>query len=616
MSNALALFLIAGLTLSAPPDQPAVEYTVRMPQPWTHLFDVDVLFRNLPAQESLDLNLPVWRTGRYVVFDFASGIVSFSADDGAGRALAWEKVAKSTWRIHAGGSHAVRVRYAVYANEFSMRTRGLNDEHGFIDGTSVFMYAEPYRKTSVSLTIVPYGTWHVTTGMDPAGDGNPFHFVADGYDNLVDYPIEIGSQKDVAFTVDGKKHILSVAGDVQWDQDTVLSYLTRIVTMDRKFWGDLPYDRYVFMFHASPTAGGGTEHLNSAVMGIRPWGYDQPGGYRGFVSLVSHEFFHTWNVKRLRPKGMDPYDWMHENYYKELWIAEGGTSYMSNVLLTRAGLRTGRAFLGGIASAIGADRSRPGNAEQALSESSFDAWIKQWKPHEEAENFETDYYSKGSNVCMFLDLAIRKYSGNVHSLDDVFRTMYRKFPRGGGGYTVDDFEQVAGNLAGKPLTGLFQRYVFGTDSLPWEEFLSYAGLVVSTADSAGKPWIGISPMRNEHGADAALVLAGSPAYEVGVNTGDDIIALDGYRCSVRDIEKRINAYKAGDTVRLTVFRDNKLRDFQMKVRRLRNSSYTVSQVDTPTDLQKRIFESWTGVQWEAEKAKDVTGPGPEGEEPQ
>jgi predicted metalloprotease with PDZ domain len=240
---------------------------------------------------------------------------------------------------------------------------------------------------------------------------------------------------------------------------------------------------------------------------------------------------------------------------------------------------------------------------QSLAECSFDAWIKQWKPQEQAENFETNYYAKGSHVCLLLDLAVRHHSGNAHSLDDVFRTMYAKFPPGCGGYTVDDFEEVAGELAGTSMKGFFQQYVFGTDSLPWEEFLAYAGLSVSATDSAGKPWIGIRPMRSERGS--ALVLAGSPAYEAGVNTGDEIVALDGYRLTVRDLEQRVGSYNAGDTVRLTVFRGDKLREFQLQVRQLRNSLYAVAQVDSPTEVQKRIFESWTGLPWAGEHGKDV-----------
>jgi len=348
LMNALLLFLM-GLTFTASAQQPAVEYVLGMPQPWTHLFEVETTFRNLPGNDStLDLRLPVWRTGRYVIFDFAAGIVAFSADDGAGNAFQWEKIDKSTWRVHTTGKAVVRARYSVYANEFSMRTRGLNDEHGFVDGTSVFMYVEPYRNAPVKLTVRPYGAWHVTTGLD-AVPGKRFHFVADGYDHLVDCPMEIGNQTDVEFMVEGKKHILSVAGTVRWDQDSVVSYLQRIVMMNKKFWGDLPYDRYIFMFHATPSGGGGTEHINSAAMGISPFGYDRPGGYGGLIGLVSHEFFHTWNVKRLRPRGMDPYDWTKENYYKELWIAEGGTSYMHGVLLTRSGIRTTKDALKGIA---------------------------------------------------------------------------------------------------------------------------------------------------------------------------------------------------------------------------------------------------------------------------
>ncbi|MDH3251967.1 MAG: PDZ domain-containing protein [Ignavibacteria bacterium] len=597
------LTMVTMMTVSA--QSPSVEYTLGMSRPWTHLFEVEVLFRNLPAGESrIDLSLPVWRTGRYIVFDFAGGVVEFSADNGSDKPLQWEKIDKSTWRIQKKATRTVRARYAVYANEFDLRTRGLNDEHGFVDGTSVFMYADQYRSLPVTLTVIPYGDWHVTTGLQEIHGEPPFRYTAPHYDYLVDCPLEIGNQNDVEFSVEGKKHVLSVFGPVTWETDSVLNTITRIIRMNKEFWGDLPYDRYVFLFRAMPGSSGATEHMNSAVMGIDPFGFKKPGGYDGLVGLVSHEFFHTWNVKRLRPKSMDPYDWTSENYSKELWIAEGGTSYMHGVLLARNGFRTPEKYVDGIAAAVASDRTRPGNEAQSISECSFDAWVKFWRSTEQRFNFESDIYSKGSHLCMLLDLEIRHLSGNKHSFDDLLKTMYNRFPLGGGGYTVKDFQKVAEELAGSSLSGFFNDFVYGTAQLPWERSLLYAGLVLEPIDTTDNRWLGINTRDNGHSALVTDVIRGSSAYDSGLNSGDDIVALNGYRVNGRDLERRLTDFSYGDTVTLTVFRNNRIRDFGVTVSRQQNASYTVSRIEEPTPLQRSIFESWLNTHW-GEEAQDA-----------
>ena len=211
-----------------------------------------------------------------------------------------------------------------------------------------------------------------------------------------------------------------------------------MIAMNRRFWGDLPYRRYVFLFRAGTRGGGATEHINSAAFSIQPSYERRPTPCRGLAGLVSHEFFHTWNVKQFRPKGMDPYDWSREYYFKELWIAEGSTSYGHGLLMARSGFGTLSGYLDGIASTIQADRRRPGNSVQSLTECSTDSWIRFNRPGPQSFNAETDFYGKGAAVSMLLDLEIRHHSGNARSFDDLLRTLYRKFPRGSGGYTVGD----------------------------------------------------------------------------------------------------------------------------------------------------------------------------------
>jgi predicted metalloprotease with PDZ domain len=569
--------------------QPSIHYILGMSKPSTHLLEVEIVYDYLSSEEkSLDLQLPVWRPGRYVVLDFASGVVAFSALDVKGNPLRWSKADKSLWRVETAGSSKVTVRYRVFANEFNLRTRGLNDEHAFVDGAAVFMYIEKYRRAPVQLTVLPYGNWHVTTGLE--GDGKKF--TASSYDHLVDCPLEIGTHNDFRFTVDAIPHVLSIFGEGNWTSDTLIRDITRIIKSEKELWGEFPYKRYVFLVHCTPSSGGGTEHLNSTIMGVRPFAFKNHDAYRNFLGLVSHEYFHTWNVKQLRPKGLHPYDYTKENYSRELWVAEGTTSYYGDLLLVRSGFMPADKYLENLAQAIRGDRQRPGNAVQSISESSFDAWVKFWRGTEQSFNAESDYYGKGATVSMILDLEIRNRSANAHSLDDVLREMYRRFPLSGPGYTLNDFQRVAEEISGENLKTFFDDYVYGTKPLPWEDHLAYAGLQLVPKDSSAAPWIGITTQDAGEKTKVTRVSAGSPAYQAGLDINDEILALNGYRVRTSDITDRIAEFKAGDSITLTVFRNDRLREFKVTVVNSLVPAYKIARTPNPTDHQQQIYQSW------------------------
>lgn len=589
LSSCLAL-LAAG-TIAA---SPKISYRLSMPEPSTHLFHVAMTIDGLEPGAGLEVALPAWRTGRYVLFDFAGGVQEFSAQNGSGRPVLWHKTDKSTWHIERGGANTVVVRYKVYANEFDQRTRGLDDEHGFIDGTAVFMYLPAFRRAPVRLTVIPFQGWHVTTGLDSL-PGSGTDFSAPTYDHLADCPIEIGKQRDYAFTAEGKPHVLSLFGPIACNPDSLIGVIRTIIAVNREFWGDLPYGRYVFMFHALSNAGGGTEHINSAVFTISPSYIRRSVPCRDLAGLISHEFFHTWNVKQIRPRGMDPYDWSRENYYKEIWIAEGSTSYMHGLLMTRGGLTSTAAYLNGVAAMIQSDRQRPGNALQSLNECSFDQWIKSARGLQQSYNAESDVYGKGAAVSMLLDLELRHRSGNKHSFDDLLRTLYKRFPLGSGGYTGVDVQRIADELAGSSMQDFFDAYVSGTERLPWERALGYAGLALIVPDSSAPVWLGLQTFEREGNAVAWAVVAGSPAYAAGLSPGDEVVAMDGYRVTAAQMQSRISAMSPGDSVGLTVFRRDRLRDFTLRLKEQPVPRYAVRRLDVPTPEQDAVYVSWLGI---------------------
>lgn len=573
----------------------SISYTLGMSNPSSHLFEVEVLVQGLDGRDpALELSLPVWRPGRYVILDPAGSVLSFEARDELNRPLNWRKTKKNTWTIETRGASTVAARYAVLADEFSQRTRGLNDERAFVDGATVFMYSEKYRWYPLTLTVHPFGSWHVTTGLD-AVPSRPHTFTAPNYDHLADCPLEIGTQKDFVFSIDGKEHVLSITGEGNYDSTQLIADITRIVKKQAEFWGGLPYERYVFFLALSANGSGGTEHLNSCVMGARPFIFKDPIAYTKFLGLVSHEFFHTWNVKRLRPAGIQPYDWTKENYVEELWVAEGTTSYYDDLLLVRCGLMTEAEYLGKLTDAVNADRERPGNLRESLAQASYDAWIRYWKSSKHAINFETDYYSRGAAVSFLIDMTIREATNNRRSLDDILQTMYVRFPLGKGGYTNADLQAVCEEISGKRFDEFFDAYVYGAKPLPWQQALATVGLELQAKLPQEKPWLGLTTADEGGKTRVKRVVAGSPAYDAGLDVDDEILALNGYKVRSGDLVARIGEMKEGDRIRLTVFRGDKLREFDVVLRLSAFPSVRVVKMKKPTPLQQAAYESWLSL---------------------
>jgi predicted metalloprotease with PDZ domain len=520
-------------------------YTVSMPRPSDHFFHVEIKINELSASEKfVELKLPVWRPGRYFIFDFASGIQEFSAEEDKGTKLKWEKTDKLTWKIEKKDNTSLKVRYKVFANDFLARTRGLNEEHAFINATAVFMFVPVLYGSQLVLKVNPFDGWHVTTGLKRIGENE---FMAPNYDYFTDCPIEIGRQKDYDFEVDTIKHTISFFGDADYDIKRIIEDFSKIIRKNYEFWGNVPYERYIFIVHCTPQSGGGTEHINSTVVGVKPSAFDSEAGYESFLRLISHEFFHTWNVKQLKPSGITPYDFTKENYLSELWIAEGGTSYYDGLMLVRTGQMKIEDFYKEITTGVEDERRRPGNKIQSLAESSFDAWVKFWRRSQNHYISESDYYSKGSYVSLILDLEIMNVSEGKYSLDDVFKTMYERFPLDVNGYTNDNFREVCEDFTGLGLQGFFDDYITGVKPLEWEKYLSYAGLELESYENS-LPVVGLYTAKQGEKIIINSVLENSSAAKAGLKTGDEIIACNNTKCGYEEMENRIKEMKAGSTV--------------------------------------------------------------------
>ena len=577
---------------------PEISYTVSMPQPYTHLLNVELRVRGDSLPPQLNLVMPVWTPGSYLVREFGRHVQDFAATGANGRALAWRKTNKNTWRIETGGAREVRATYQVYANELTVRTNELNDRHAFWNNAALLMYPEGQLRAPSTLKVVPFGNWKVATGL-PAVSGKDNTFRAENFDVLYDSPVEVGTFRTLNFEVRGVPHRIVIDGEGNYDPERLRRDFQKIVEASVQMMGDVPYKDYTFILHLRATGGGGLEHLNSTAIIVQRFNFRPETTYRSFLSLVAHEFFHVWNVKLIRPDVLGPFDYTQENYTRLLWVAEGITDYYEYILLRRAGLITDKEYLDIMARAIQNLQNRPGRRELSLEEASFDAWIKYYRQDENSVNSQVSYYDKGGIVGMLLDLEIRKRSNGAKSLDDVLRSLYNEYAKGGRNYTPEDFQRVSEQMAGASLNQFFSRYVRGTEELDYNAALNAAGLqLVTTGTSdpakpaAPKAYLGANFRQDGDRLAITNVLAGTPAYDQGLNAFDQIVALDGARVNLQTFNALLDEKRPGDEIRLTVFRQDDLRHITIKLGARTEGDYRIVPIKNPTTEQARLYESW------------------------
>lgn len=603
---------------------PPTEYSVSLRSPQTQTATITMTVREVKG-DSLDVALPVWRPGRYQVLDQAGSISAFAATNSRGEPLAATKLDKATWRISTGGSEVVRVSYRVYANSLNDRTRHIDDTHAFLSPAAVFVYAPERRFAPVRVTIDAPDGWSTSTGLERE-NGSRTTFVGVDYDVLVDSPLEIGVHDFHEFEVDGVPHEIIVwhggaaaSEKPRYDAEKFTRDFAAIVRTQVELFGDMPYSRYVFQIHAGPGLGGGTEHLNSTIMQTSRATFEEEGAYKRFLGLVSHEMFHTWNVKQLRPADLKPYDYAHEDYTRLLWLVEGATSYYDDLCLVRAGLMSADAYIAMVEGMINSEIGRPGWREQSLEDSSFDAWIKFNKATPDAVNSTVSFYGKGSLISLLLDMEIRTRTANQASLDTVMRRMYERFPLKGPGYTTRDVLNVLREVCEEHRSAavdskgtaegakggtneraadcgfddFFARYIAGTETPDFTRLFDVVGLTCELdAIDESEPYLGLTLVEKEGKTLVSAVLADGPAFRAGLMADDEIVAMNGRRLKKDDLDKRVGMHDAGDTLTFTFFRREELREIDVKLDAAKKASWTVKRRAAPTDEQRVALREW------------------------
>lgn len=570
---------------------------------------VDVLLTHPPvAGDWLDLRLPTWRPGKYEILDPAGTVVSMTAEDAAGASLEIRKIDKATWRVRPPEDGPLRVRYTIYANSLNDRTRHADDTHAFLSGSMVFVYSDEMRDDPLRVRVRRPEGWGVATGLAP-DPREPDAWLAPDYDVLVDSPLEIGEHFATTFDVDGTPHEIVVWGPVEPDAERLAKDFGAIVREHRDIFegegGPLPYRRYVFLIHAQPGIGGGTEHLNSTIMHTRPQTFDFGGAYDGFLGLVSHEMFHTWNVKRLRPAGLVPYDYQRENYTDLLWVAEGTTSYYDDVTLVRAGLLEPDRYLAQMSSTISRERGRPGYSVQSLADSSFDAWIKYNKSTPNDLNTTVSFYTKGALVSLMLDMELRRRTQNEISLDDVLRDLYQRHPLESGGFTTEDMLASLGGLSNSGFEEFFSAYVTGTEPLDLESAFAVAGVDLRPDQRPEEAYVGLSLSDRT----VRTVKADGPAFFAGVQVDDVVTHLNGEPFA-GSIDRALRGVAPGDAVTIRLERRGEPRTIEVIAAEAPVERWRLERVEKPTALQREVYESWLGQPWPEPELPDEDPPVP------
>ena len=573
---------------------PKIFYQVSMSQPTSHLFEVCLQVTNWQGAE-LNLKMPVWTPGSYLVREYARHVQDFVAEESnSQKTLASRKISKNHWQIKTANSSDITVRYRVFANDLTVRTNHLDANHCYFNGAALCFFIPGWDKQPITIKIVPPADWQVTTTLPKiAGETNTF--TARDFDTLVDSPVEVGKQKLYDFEVLGKPHQLAIWGEGNANPEQIIADTKKIIATEAKLFNGLPYEQYLFLLHLSGSGYGGLEHKDSCTLNYPRFGFRDRDKYNRFLQLVAHEFFHLWNVKRIRPKALETFDYEAENYTTSLWFCEGVTSYYDILIPLQAGIYDRKTFLNNISKDITRYFNIPGRNVQPLGESSYDAWIKLYRRDANSDNNQISYYLKGELVSLLLDLLIRAKHSNKRSLDDVMRLMWERFGKAEIGFTPQQLQNAIAEVADRDLAEFFYRYIETTEELPFEDYLEPFGLhLKAVLEKEPVTYTGMK-VQAENGSDQIkFVAAESPAAEAGIDPGDELLAIDGMRVTAQTLDERLKDYQVNDTIQVTVFHQDELKTLPVTLMPAQPSRYEIVVKDDISDTQQQNLSGWLG----------------------
>ena len=569
------------ITLSSFLNGANISYEVSMPEPHTHYFEIKMKVDG-HQKDYFDIQMPVWAPGSYLVREFAKSVENLSATFNK-KLLPTKKINKNTWRIYTENAKNVVINYKVYAFELSVRTSFLDGSHGYFNGTSMFMYIEELKNIPHQLTIIPFKNWKKVSTSLSKTSAKGFQYLAPNYDVLVDSPVEIGNHETFDFTSAGVIHHVAMYGKGNYNVEQLKTDMAKVTQACTDVFGENPNKEYTFIIHNLTKGSGGLEHLSSTTLQVNRWTY-KGDSYIGFLSLVAHEYFHLWNVKRIRPIALGPFDYNNENYTDLLWVMEGFTSYYDELLLYRAGIYDENDIIRKFTGSINSIENQPGNKVQPVAHASFDAWIKAYRRNENSYNTTISYYTKGSVVANMLDLTIINATKGKKNLDDVMQYLYYEYyKKQNRGFTNEEMQSALEKVSGLKMDDFFEKYINGTQSFDYKTIFGYAGFTVETITNTD-PDFGARLSGNT----ITSVYRNSTAYDGGLNVNDEIIAIDGYRLD-SDISSFIESKQVGDTISVLLSRDNIIQTLNIPLKARGNVRYFVTHNN---EEKNAIHKKW------------------------
>ncbi|HEX5716204.1 MAG TPA: PDZ domain-containing protein [Thermoanaerobaculia bacterium] len=599
-----------------------ISYTLRFPAPQTHYVEVEALVPT-EGRPEVELLMAVWTPGSYMVREFARNLETVTASSDSGEPLPIVKTSKNRWRVESRGPR-VTLRYKVYSREMSVRTNFVDEGFAILNGAPTFLTVAGGEKRPHDVRLVLPPQWRTAVSPLPGISEDAHAWRAADFDTLVDSPIYAGNAPVYRFEVAGRPHLLVNEGEGNvWDGPRSAADVERIARELAAFWGVVPYERYVF-FNLITEAGGGLEHRDSCVLMTSRWKSRTREDYNDWLSLVSHELFHAWNVKRLRPAELGPFDYEGEVYTRSLWFAEGVTSYYDELLVHRAGMTRRDEYLKKLSKQIETLQTTPGRLIQPLAESSFDAWIKYYRRDENSINTGISYYIKGSVVAFLLDARIRSATGGRRSLDDVLRLAWQRHS-GERGFQTGELRAIVREVAGSDLDPWMARALESAEELDYTEALAWYGLRFVESDKEngndGKSakdekkdeepsaWLGIETEVQDGRVIVTQVKRETPAYEAGLNVGDELIAVGDYRVPPDGWKDRLRAYRPGQKDALLVARRERLVRLPVVFGEEPRLLWKLEPDPEATVEQRARLEDWLrGSEPEARAAEELVAP--------
>ena len=578
--------------------QTMIKYNLKMPNPSNHYFQVEIEILNFHS-DSILLKMPVWAPGSYLVREFSKNIIDFESKSD-NKNINNKKINKNTWKVETKNQNNIKISYKVYAYEQSVRTSFLNDSRGYLNGSSVFLFMDGKKNHSGEIKVVLPKNWSkISTGLKKVKTKkNTFFFK--NFDELVDSPFLIGNHKIISFQLKNKIHEIALFGDGNVNEKKLEEDFKKIILTTSEIFGDMPYEKYLFIILMLDNKRGGLEHLNSTTIQTDRWIFSNKELYNKFLSTVAHEYFHTWNIKRIRPVELGPFDYNKENYTTELWVSEGLTSYYDNLILLRSNILNLKEYLEFLSIDINNFEKSFGKKSQTLTESSFDSWIKYYRQNEESHNTIVSYYSKGSIIGLMLDITLIVKSNGKINLDSVFVKLYENYNLNPNiGFTGIEFRTLCEKLINENLDYIW-RYVDTIDEIQYNLFLKKVGYILEKTYDAdeNKPfsYFGFETS-NDHNPIVNKIIKESPSYLGGLNVFDEIIAINNIRINNNSISKRIKGLKIGEETIFLVSREGVLKELFLIPIESPKKTFIFNKDEKANKKNKEMFKYWLGENW-------------------